>query len=107
MAKHTYQLVFQFACTTQAKYTDLIQLMQQVEEAIGHRTDVFVDGYDHGLGEFNIFIHTDEALELFEDVGEIIGALRPNTSFAAGYRAFGDYTYTSLYPRSSTTFTVS
>ncbi len=107
MADHKYQLVVQFAAATQAECSELVGFMQEIEKALADRADAVVDGYDCGLGEFNIFIHTNSAIELFEDVGEIIGTLRPDLPFSAGYRAFDEETYTSLYPRSNSAFTVS
>ena len=106
MAEHKYQLVIQFPADTQVQLSDLLALEEQLEEAFTYRADAIVDGHDFGLGEFNIFIHTDEAVEVFEEVGKMIGRLHPELPFSAGYRAFCEDTYTSLYPRCSTTFMV-
>jgi hypothetical protein len=103
--EHQYQLVFQFA----ADRCDLdayLELEQKVMHGLSSHPEIVVDGHDFGIGEFNIFIHTNTPLETFETTGDLLGSLCPKLPFSAGYRQFGEDEYKPLWPRNATSFRV-
>jgi hypothetical protein len=100
-----YQLVFQFEETAIPDHDSLLAFYDLLE-AVLQPTSV-LDGHDIGMGEFNLFVHTDEPQVVFEIVGQAIGTARPELPFASGYRHFDDDEYTPLWPRGSTKFSVS
>jgi hypothetical protein len=101
-----YQLVFQFEANTIAEFNFLSALEQYLTEALEGDDDAFVDGHDFGMGEYNIFIHTNEPLQIFEKVGELIGKRNPELPFCAGYRSFDEDIYSALWPQSAANFSV-
>ena len=103
MQQFRFQLVFQFSEPSNlAEFDALIDL----ETALIAATGMFVDGHDSGMGEFNIFIHTNNPRQTLEQAGGLIQTLRPGLSFAAGYRDFADDDYTPLWPLSLQSFVV-
>ncbi len=101
-----YQLVFQFEARTKADFDFLIDLEEYLVQTLSSDPAALVDGHDFGMGEFNIFIHTDEPREFFDRVGELIGDRYPELTFVAGFRNFDEGDYTPLWPTSSTRFNV-
>jgi hypothetical protein len=105
MMTWTYQLVFKFDASNVDDFDQLIALELSIERGLPKGAKL--DGHDFGLGEFNIFIHTDYPVAVFEPVREIIGHARWGIPFSAGYRNFNEDEYTVLWPLSSTKFVVS
>ena|ERR1700743_63207 len=101
--KLKFQLVIQFSATAPDKYDALIEL----EAALIAESGIFVDGHDFGMGEFNIFIHTNEPETTFELAAELIDTFKPGIPFSAGYRKFTEEEYTPLWPATATSFYVS
>jgi hypothetical protein len=66
-----------------------------------------LDGHDSGLGEFNVFVHTNEPVAVFQPISELIRRLHPGITFSAAYRDFTEDDYTVLWPPSLTKFVVS
>jgi hypothetical protein len=84
----------------------LISLEEYLIQSLAADCAALVDGHDFGMGEFNVFIHTDEPREFFTRVGDLIGDQRPDLPVSAGFRASDDEEYTSLWPPSSAAFSV-
>ncbi|SFS10167.1 hypothetical protein SAMN05421771_1754 [Granulicella pectinivorans] len=93
-----YQLVIQFEAPRFETFDDLISLEDLLRGKLESHAEVLVDGHDYGLGEANIFIHTNEPQAILEVVGETIEEARPGLPFAAGYRDFDEDEYTPLWP---------
>lgn len=83
-----------------------LELEDEVTNGLSSHQEAVVDGHDFGLGEFNIFIHTNTPLETFEITGDLLGNLRPELPFAAGYRHFDEDEYKPLWPKGATSFHV-
>jgi hypothetical protein len=101
-----YQLVIQFVAKNIEALDDLILLEEKLITKLAHREESFVDGHDFGMGELNIFIHTNEPLTLLEEAAEVIEGTHPGIPFAAGYRSFDDDTYVVLWPPGLESFRV-
>jgi hypothetical protein len=106
MSDFRFQLVFQFEATRTDSQSTLIELMESIEQHLQDESEVLVDGFDVGQGEFNIFIHTNEPVRILDRTASFIRLLRPPSKFSAGYRAFSDDDYTPLFPPGKQTFTV-
>ena len=107
MVTFQYQLVIQFDASTVEDFDSLIEIEDAVETALSNSTEAKLDGHDFGLGEFNIFIHTNEPKTCLAIAGDAIEAKRPGTSYAAGYRSYGDDCYTPIWPPTAKSFSVS
>jgi hypothetical protein len=95
-----YQLVLQFPL---AEKTDIDQLLDQLgdlEEALDERLGELaeVDGHDLGVGEFNIFIHTNEPHEAFAIAKVMVEEFDWASQMAAAYRELTDDDYVRLWP---------
>jgi len=101
-----YQLVIQLVAESLEDFDNLIALEETMRTKLELSSNTLVDGHDFGLGEFNIFIHTDEPHAVLEEVGEIIQETHPGLPFAAGYRDFNDDEYVVLWPLSLQSFRV-
>jgi hypothetical protein len=55
-----YQLVIQLAAESLDDFDNLVVLEETIRTKLELSSNTLVDGHDFGLGEFNIFIHTDE-----------------------------------------------
>lgn len=105
MMRWTHQLVFQFDAKTLEDFDQLSALEIALER--GLPKGAHLDGHDSGLGEFNIFIHTNDPVAIFEPIRAIISLKSPGISFRAAYRNFKEDAYTVLWPPSLTKFAVS
>ena len=99
----TYQLVLQWAASSLADDDRLIRIEDTLIAGITEQHEV--DGHDEGSGEMNIFIRTDDPLAAFE---RIRGILDRDTlkSVRVAYREVSGSTYTVLWPKDLTNFTV-
>jgi hypothetical protein len=102
-----FQLVIQFSVTNfSATNLDEYDALIELETALTAEKGIFVDGHDSGMGEFNIFIHTNEPKNTFERVSDLIETQRPGLLFTAGYRDFSEDDYIPLWPASLKSFSI-
>ena len=94
--------VANFSAANLDEYDALIEL----ETALTAEKGFVVDGHDSGMGEFNIFIHTNEPKMTFERVRNLVETQRPDLLFTAGYRDFSGENYIPLWPPSLESFSV-
>jgi len=98
-----FQLVIQFSgFTTLDEYDAMIELETMLDAEKG----LVVDGHDSGMGEFNIFIHTNEPRITLERVRNLIETQRPGLVFTVGYRDFSEDDYIPLWPANLKSFSV-
>ena len=100
-----YQIVLQWAGSAITAY----DVMISVEEAlIGElRNGSEVDGHDAGVGEFNIFIRTDEPQRTFEIVKSVLEDQNMLENVRAAYReATEEAKYNILWPQDLKEFAV-
>jgi len=101
MDEHQFQLVVQFAADTDEEKTDLINLTDELEELFSELPSVLIDGWDYGMGDFNIFIDTNHPTQLAPGMKKIIDIRRPGKQFSIGYRAFSEDHYVMVLPPDS------
>ena len=101
-----YILVLQWPGNSEADFDALItmedQLESDLEEAHG-----FVDGHDFGVGEMNIFVHTNRPLEAFQDAVTSLSLDPRWASVRAAYRPIDGDHFVAVWPKTLEEFTVS
>ncbi len=90
-----YQLVLQFKTSDAEEIEWLLTIQEDLYSMFG--TKHIVDGNDIGLGKLNIFIHTNEPREAFEESKEAFDEKDLDNMIAA-YRKFEDDTYKVIWP---------
>jgi len=99
-----YQLVLQF---TAASTEDFDRLVALEESLIGELDDLAtVDGHDFGLGEFNIFILTDDPAESFNKAHRVVTHEGVPHAMRSAYRQVDGEEYVILWPSSIKEFKV-
>ena len=99
-----YQLVLQFAAFSMDDFDRLIALEASlIEELDGFAT---VDGHDFGLGEFNIFILTDDPTESFNKAHRVVTNQEIPNAMRSAYRQVEGEDYLPLWPSSLREFKV-
>ena len=99
-----YQLVLQFAVASSKDLDRLVALEDRLaEELCGLAT---VDGHDFGLGEFNIFILTDNPVESFDKAHKVVTHQGITNAMSSGYRKADGEHYAILWPTSLKEFKV-
>ncbi|MDP1604496.1 MAG: hypothetical protein Q8M03_14665 [Legionella sp.] len=98
-----YQLVIQFP---EELYED-IDAIVEMEDKLDEIIDAEVDGHDKGSGEINIFIHTNNPVDTFNDVKNVLENDFNNlNSVKIAYREMSAEEYIVLWPEGLTKFNV-
>ena len=95
--KWKYQLVLQFPFSGLTDYDAMIVLEEALIAELGNK--VLVDGHDAGLGQMNIFIHTNDPKPIFETILTFHGSYPMLSKMKAAYRAFGTENFTVIWPK--------
>lgn len=90
-----YQLVLQFPLDEDFDFDALIELETKLTFELGSEHDV--DGHDFGSGEMNIFIHTDNPIEVFKKTALLLND-QLSSILKAAYRKIDSDRYTWLNP---------
>ena len=99
-----YQLVLQFAA---ASTEDFDRLVAFEDRLIGELDNLAtVDGHDFGLGEFNIFILTDDPAESFDKAHRVVADQGVPNAMRSAYRQLDAEDYVILWPSSLKAFNV-
>ena len=99
-----YQLVLQFTAASLDDFDRLVALEDSlIEEMDGLAT---VDGHDFGLGEFNIFILTDDPTESFNKAHRVVINQEISNAMRSAYRQVDGEDYVILWPSSLKEFKV-
>ena len=103
MTQHTYQLVVQFAGDDISDFDEMIELEGRLDYGLGDMH--LVDGHDVGLGEVNIFVHTNDPVLACE---EIIGLLEDGQRSRAkiAFRSMDSDGYAVLWPHDVDQFSI-
>lgn len=99
-----YQLVLQFGAAFLEDFDRLVALEDQLLSELS--AFATVDGHDFGLGQFNIFILTDDPETVFGKAQEIVVAQGVPNAMQSAYRKMGSENYVILSPSSLTEFRV-
>jgi hypothetical protein len=100
MNKTKYQLVLQFACTSEAEFDAVTELEEKLIDVFADSATE-VDGHDSGSGEANIFILTSDPNAAFATALAVI-AKDPGlaASLWAAFRPLDADEYSVLWPGS-------
>lgn len=99
-------LVLQWPAPSGSDYDALISM----EEALEDRLDgsqSYVDGHDFGSSEMNLFVHTDQPLDAFEEAQSALGSDPRWAEVRAAYRPTDGEEYTIVWPATLEDFSVS
>ncbi len=100
-----YQLVVQFLGESEDDFDFLIEIEDELEEKLPDTSEV--DGHDFGSGEMNIFILTNEPIEIFKQIKNILNERNDDLStMKIAYRETSSDIYTILFPSDLTEFIV-
>jgi len=99
-----YQLVFQLPFSSIDDYDAMIQLEEQLAQALGHLGDV--DGHDAGSGETNIFVLTDRPELAFDRVRRGVWGDDLPAGLKVAFRRVDGEAYTVLHSHGASTFKV-
>jgi hypothetical protein len=99
-----YQVVVQWPATSIDDYDQTVEIENLLIERLSPQNKI--DGHDFGLGEANIFVHTDEPQKALEEIRGILAGHRLWTLARMGYRQNEETEYYVLWPPGATTFTV-
>ena len=86
-------------------YDAMIELENTIIAGVGILGKV--DGHDMGVGEMNIFVHTDQPILIFEMIKSLLGTKDFMPELKAAYRDVGKDNFTILYPTDLNCFTIS
>ena len=92
-----YQLVLQWSASTIKNYDTLIEIEDVLTEKLDDGSDV--DGHDAGVGEMNIFIHTDDPKATFKAIEAAIGTRDFWVDARVAYREQSGSDYTVIWPK--------
>jgi hypothetical protein len=95
-----YQLVLQFRGDSLADYDQMVALVDQLIEDLGHSAKV--DGHDCGSGETNIFIFTSEPAATFGRVRQTLQREGRLESVTVAHRPVDGEQYTVIWPEGLT-----
>ena len=97
-------LVLQWPGTSEAEFDELIEMEDELEQAL---TDsATVDGHDFGSGEMNIFIETDQPSRTFAAAQKVLSHRPSWADMRAAYREAAGDRYTVLWPVGFTDFRI-
>jgi len=99
-----YQLVLQFAADSMEDFDRLVALEARLIEELDDVATV--DGHDFGLGEFNIFVLTDDPATVFGKAHGIVISQGVPNGMRSAYREMDGEDYVILWPSSLTEFSV-
>ena len=99
-----YQLVLQWPASSMNDYDAMIEVEDVLVEKLSEASEV--DGHDAGVGEVNIFIHTDNPKSAFEEIKIILGSRAYWVDARVAYREVAKSEYIVLWPEGLTEFKV-
>lgn len=99
-----YQLVLQFEATGIEDFDGLIVLEEILITTLPRKCRV--DGHDFGMGEFNIFILTDDPESAFGDVRKVLQDNGRPGKYQAAFRELKSDEYIILWPPTLERFTI-
>ncbi|NCC49578.1 MAG: hypothetical protein EOM20_00025 [Spartobacteria bacterium] len=98
------QLVIQFSGKSITDYDLLTKIEESLEVAIA--SDADIDGHDFGHGEMNIYIFTNNPIQTFSSVKNVIESYGLLHDMKAAYRNPEEETFTTLWPEGLKEFAI-
>jgi len=102
--QYKQELVLQLPGNSIKDYDAMIELENGIIGAIGELGKV--DGHDMGVGETNIFIHTNKPTATFKRIRATPSTNDFMPEMKAAYRKIGGDDFTIVYPPGLTKFTI-
>jgi len=102
--RYKQELVLQLPANSVKDYDILIELENNI--AAGLKNLGEVDGHDFGMGEMNIFVHTDYPKLAFEKIRSLIGTKDFMPDLKPAFRDIGKDDFTILFPDDLGHFTI-
>ncbi len=99
-----YQLTIQWPAKSLEDYDAMIAIEDMLIDKLSNANEV--DGHDVGAEQVNIFIRTNDAMNSFDEVKNILGRSECWNDAKVAYREITADTYTILWPKSATTFVI-
>lgn len=99
-----YQLVLQWSVSSLEDFDALIEIECNLEEILGPQHEV--DGHDMGMGEMNIFIHTNDPESTLTGIMNLLISKRRWNGVRIAYRKFSNEDYTVMWPADLISFHV-
>jgi hypothetical protein len=99
-----FQLVLQFQATRMQDFDELVALEEELDGLLPPASQV--DGHDFGVGEFNIFVLTDQPRETFSTAQALLQRRLPQRQLRAAYRKIDEDRFVILWPPDLEEFTV-
>jgi hypothetical protein len=91
-----YLLILQFSADSVVDFDPLVALETKLIEELGEIADV--DGHDFGMGNFNIFVLTDEPTGAFTQAHHVILDEGIRNELRSAYRETNGEDYVVLWP---------
>jgi hypothetical protein len=102
--RYKQQLVLQLPANSVKDYDTLIDLENAIAAGLGNLGEI--DGHDSGVGEMNIFVHTDNSKLAFEQIKSLIGTKDFMPDLKAAFRDIGKDDFTILFPAGLAHFSI-
>ena len=99
-----YQLVLQWKVPEMPDYDAMIELENMIIAVLDDAAEV--DGHDMGSGECNIFVFCVNPIKTFEILRSDLNGAEWFASVRAGFKQDEVATYTPIWPKSLTAFSV-
>jgi hypothetical protein len=94
-----YQLVLQFSGDKEEDLDAIVDLEEQLADALGEDADM--DGHDIGSGQTNLFIFTSDPSATFQAAKPILQKAMMLKSLTAAFRDVDGEDYTVIWPSGS------
>ena len=89
--------MLQFPFSGLSDYDQMIVLEEALIAELGNK--VLVDAHDAGIGQMNIFIHTNDPKPIFDKILSSHGSDPMFSRMKAAYRGFGTEKFTVIWPK--------
>jgi hypothetical protein len=102
--RYQKELMLQLPACSIKDCNTFIELENYIIAGLGNLGEV--DGHDMGVGEINIFVHTDRPKLAFERIRSLVGTNDFMPELKAAFRDVGKDDFTIVYPLGLTRFTI-
>lgn len=94
--RYKQELVLQLPANSLKDYDTLIKLENAIAAGLENLGEI--DGHDSGVGEMNIFVHTDHPKLAFERIRSLIGTKDYMPNLKVAFRDIGKDNFTIIFP---------
>jgi hypothetical protein len=91
-----YELVLQWPSTSKVGFEEMIKIEDTLTHALGSHSEV--EGHEWGAGEFDIFIDTDDPMEAFKKIKQVLQGSDAWADLRVAYRDEAEPEYTIIWP---------